>query len=248
MSKKESITEGHEPDYNTEVYYGMIDIMIKNYELRKDYNSDIMFKELADYYKNHPDSVELDILHLSWNEAMQMGDFVQFTTYINESSQPGMTHQDCIKLAQRYHFMLLTKLSKEWEEPSYSQKEETFRLYEKMCDDIYKGYATPQEIAFLKTLPDIENWDHDLAYSMTYGSPFFPDKPKFIDFDDINQMEERYIELHPKEKRMNAEEILRLTKKLNELQDPHNSEENFRIWLGEELRCMQIDKVTENDE
>lgn len=244
MSKDRIVTEGHDLEYNSEVYKGMIDIMLKNYELRKDYNADVMYQELADYYKGHPDSVEHDLMHLTWNDVIPTGDWVQFITYVNDSAQPGMSQQDCIRLAQKYHFMLLTRLSKEWEDPSYSQKQETFRLYEEMCDNISKGYATTQEVAFLKTLPDIEDWDHDVAYSMTYGSPFFPETPKFIDFDDVKQMQERYIQMHPVDKRHIAEQLLGNYKRLEELKDPVNSKENYRVWLGEELRNMQIEKVT----
>lgn len=249
MSKKvtESITEGHDPNYNSEVYKEMIKIIIKHYELAENYNSDKLYQELAEYYKGHPDAVEDDIMHLTWNDIISKGDWFTFATYVGNSAQPGMSQQDCIKLAQRYHFMLLTRLQKEWDNPSYNQKQETFRLYEEMCDNIIKGYATAEEVAFLKKLPEIENWDHDKAYEMTYGSPFFPGKPKFIDFDDVKQMERRYIDLHPEKSQSKAREILNITEKIKRLEDPENHEENFRIWLGEELRKMQIDKVTDEE-
>jgi len=174
----ESITEGHDPDYNTPVYKEMIEIMLKNYRLKEHYKEEVMYEELASYYKKHPDSVDLDIMHLRWNEIMPMPDFLQLSTYIGDSAQKNMSVQDCIKLAQRYHFMLLTKLIKEWDEPSFSQKQETFRKYEKMCDNIIEGYATDKEINFLKTLPNTDDWDHDEVYDMIYGSPFFPGEKK----------------------------------------------------------------------
>lgn len=244
MSKR--VTEGHDPDYKTDVYIAMFDIYLKHLKIKqknRQHSMEEAYDELATYYKNNPDSVELDLLHLSWNEIIPMSDFIHITPRIRESAWKGYTDHDCMKLAQRYHYMLLTKLSKEWDEPSYSQKEETFRAYEDMVDEIQKGYISEEKFKFLESLPEIDNWDHDVAYSMTYESPFFTDKRKYIDHEDIDQMIQRYIhDGFKKDNRWEAKGNINRIRQL--MRGDDGSEDKFKTWIVEKLRENQIENVT----
>jgi len=76
---------------------------------------------------------------------------------------------------------------------------------------------------------------------------FFQAKKKYIDFDDIEQMKKRYIDLHDKDKRNVARQLLTNYEKLHKLKDKINYEDNFKAWLGNELRNLQINKIADEE-
>lgn len=130
--------------------------------------NDLYYSMYATLYENE----EIDIHFLN---SIPLKHSIEISARVSRNAQ-GMSYHEATELARRFHFLLLTKLSKENPNPSFSEKEITFRQFENKVKQIYHNDLLPNEIEFLKSLPSIKDWDHDIAYAKVKESPYFKDE------------------------------------------------------------------------
>ena len=144
------------------------------------------FKELVDEVKEDPN--------------IGMGGLGQIALRINQGKcweTYGFNQYFGRQLAQRYQFLLLTKLVQEDPNASnnWNMKEKSFQEYEKKCTQIFSGNTPKEEIEYLQKLPSTDmnddfsgNWGPEeekgkAIYDefMYNNSPYFTEKPTSTD-------------------------------------------------------------------
>lgn len=142
---------------------------------------------------------------LSLQENIPMGDFIELAGFLKRNDDNEMFYNEALDLARRYHFMILAVLVKEFPTPTFDQKSETFRKYEKMVDSIFNGEEGKDKIEFLKTLPSWRAWDGGKAYKMYLKSPFKEKENGEIGSRGVGRKEpHRKLDSHPKKRRNTA--------------------------------------------
>lgn len=131
-----------------------------------------------------------------------------------------MEFKQAIELAGRYHFSLLTLLMKDGLNAVVTDKQKTFRLYEKMCDTITNDELSTDKLVFLQKLPSVSKWSQDEAYLIMSDAlnPFsdlkpFNSKETFTTQEDvtIEELENAYLS------KFNASDIDKVKNHLVEL-------------------------------
>ena len=118
---------------------------------------------------------EEDIVYGHSQEVLDFSDIIEIKTHLNINQITKMSFHEARDLASKYHFMLLSLITKKIEAgaPKNDQEiQETFRAYEKMIDDIHEGRIEQEKIDFLKTMPPTSDWDHHLAVKRFAESPW----------------------------------------------------------------------------
>jgi hypothetical protein len=87
------------------------------------------------------------------------------------------------EVAGRYHFLLLDHLARTKSNPSYSEKEATFRKFEAKYKQIEQGIITDEELKFLQSLPSLAEWSKDgdnnrPSIEKMYESGYFGELPE----------------------------------------------------------------------
>jgi hypothetical protein len=150
-----------------------------------------------------------------------------------------MEFKQAIELAGRYHFSLLTLLMKDGVNAVVTDKEKTFRLYEKMCDTIANDELATDKLVFLQKLPSVSKWSQDEAYLIMSDAlnPFSDLKPfnvEPLDFSKgdiavtIEELEKAYLSKFNPSDRLKAKSIMG---QLKELHDLKNGDDGYREFL-----------------
>jgi len=150
-----------------------------------------------------------------------------------------MDYTQAIELAGRYHFSLLTLIMKDGVNAIVTDKEKTFRLYEKMCDTIHTDDLSNEKLSFLSKLPETTKWSQVEAYTIMcdVNNPF-DDLKTFntekIDFTKkhvpitIPELEKAYLSKFNPSDRLKAKSIMG---QLKELHDLKNGDDGYREFL-----------------
>ena len=102
--------------------------------------------------------------------------FKDIQNKINKSHTRDLTIYECVRLSQRFHYMMIIKLKREKNcDVSKIPLKDRIHLnkkFEKLCVDLKNGNVEDNKIDFLISLPKIENWEEDKIYDMSMNSPF----------------------------------------------------------------------------
>ena len=157
------------------------DKKIKNIEKWKKDNIEQMLSKYLDIQKQYlSNSVYKENKSTSFSDITDIGLRINSVKSIHYDKT--LTSYYLRELGQKFHFMLVNKLVKEYIDKygkDYDLTQKTFRIYEDKLKDFWNGDYKKEEIDYLETLPDIKNVDKDLLYKLTYiNSPYFSRKPQ----------------------------------------------------------------------
>ena len=157
------------------------DIELQYFDIDKGRNI-IMDKKLKQDFIEHnfnSDDAEFRlILNTSNCREVTIAEYLSSPLQITTSQAVVLSDDEKLKLAQRFHFLLLTKVSIE-KSSDTSAVEKTFRLYEKKFKDLSTiGTLDKAEYDYLNNLPDVNSGvysNHLDIYTkyMYVNSPYF---------------------------------------------------------------------------